>query len=80
MLSMLALALRFSEDPNVRVNLTEITRGYVESARALVTRRLSDGPIELSTLQVLCLLSLIDFTSQSYQMLLESRADVNSRW
>ena len=74
LLSMLALASRFSEDPNIRANLAEIAKGYVESARALVNRRLSDGPIELSTLQTLCLLSLVDFTSQSYRILLESRA------
>jgi hypothetical protein len=63
LLSILALASRFSDDPNVRSNLTEIVKDYVEAARALVIRRLSDGPIELSTLQSLCLLSLVDFTS-----------------
>lgn len=64
LLSMLALASRFSDDPNVRANLTEIVKSYVEAARGLVIRRLSDGPIELSTLQSLCLLSLVDFTSK----------------
>lgn len=64
LLSMLALTSRFSDDPTVRSNLTEVVNGYMEAARALVIQRLSDGPIELSTLQSLCLLSLIDFTSK----------------
>jgi hypothetical protein len=64
LLSMLALASRFSDDTDIRSNLTETVKGYAEAARALVIRRLSDGPIELSTLQSLCLLSLVDFTSQ----------------
>lgn len=61
---MLALTSRFLDDGNVRANLTDIAKGYVEAARALVNQRLSDGPIELSTLQSLCLLSLVDFTSK----------------
>ena len=66
LLSLLALASRFSNtNNNAHTNLSEIVNGYVETARSLVMRRLSDGPIELSTLQSLCLLSLIEFTSKS---------------
>lgn len=61
LLSMLALTSRFSEDAQTQA--TEVVTGHVEAARTLVMQRLSDGPIELSTLQSLCLLSLIDFTS-----------------
>ena len=61
LLSMLALTSRFSEHAQTRA--TEVVTGHVEAARTLVMQRLSDGPVELSTLQSLCLLSLIDFTS-----------------
>jgi hypothetical protein len=65
LLSLLALTLRFSDGGNSRPNPSETVKGYTEAARILVIRRLSDGPIELSTLQTLCLLSLIEFTSKS---------------
>lgn len=67
LLSMLALTSRFSNDVNTRSNLFEIVKGYIEAARGLVIRRLSDGPIELSTLQSLCLMSLVEFTSKFFE-------------
>jgi hypothetical protein len=63
--SILALTIRFSDDPFFRDNLGELTERYSETARTMVLQRVSDGPIELSTLQSLCLLSLVDFTSES---------------
>ncbi|KAJ5726694.1 C6 transcription factor [Penicillium malachiteum] len=59
----LALSLRFSDsylnfrDPTGQVN------SYAEVARGLVMKRVSEGPVEISTLQCLCLLSLVDFTN-----------------
>ncbi|KAJ5738004.1 hypothetical protein N7493_001159 [Penicillium malachiteum] len=59
----LALSLRFSNsylnfrDPTGQVN------SYAEVARGLVMKRVSEGPVEISTLQCLCLLSLVDFTN-----------------
>ncbi|KAJ5899780.1 hypothetical protein N7495_004524 [Penicillium taxi] len=59
-----ALSIRFFDDayPNVK-ELTELINGYAEVARGLVMKRVSEGPVEVSTLQCLCLLSLVDFTN-----------------
>ncbi|KAJ5322823.1 hypothetical protein N7452_011112 [Penicillium brevicompactum] len=40
-----------------------LVNSYAEIARGLVMKRVSEGPVELSTLQCLCLLSLVDFTN-----------------
>ena len=61
--AILALSLRFSEDDHLMNNNAELTDNYAETARMLAMKRVSEGPVELSTLQSLCLLSLIDFTS-----------------
>jgi hypothetical protein len=71
--AVLALSIRFSdEDCQGSNDLATHVSGYTEVARGLVMRRVSEGPVELSTLQCLCLLSLIDFTSKP--SLLESTA------
>lgn len=63
--AILALTIRFSEDQYSDYNeLMARINGYTEVARGLVMKRISEGPVELSTLQCLCLLSLIDFTSE----------------
>lgn len=36
----------------------------VEAARSIVSQKVFDGAIEFSTLQALCILSLVDFTSK----------------
>jgi hypothetical protein len=60
------LGIRFSDEVCQELNdLATHVSGYTEVARGLVMRRVSEGPVELSTLQCLCLLSLIDFTSKS---------------
>ncbi|RAL04082.1 putative C6 transcription factor [Aspergillus ibericus CBS 121593] len=62
--AMLALSIRFSEHDSSNPNdLTSLINGYTEVARGLVMKRVSEGPIELSTLQSLCLLSLVDFAN-----------------
>ncbi|KAJ5136855.1 hypothetical protein N7448_005409 [Penicillium atrosanguineum] len=62
--AMLALSLRFSDAYHHRASdLTELVNSYAEIARGLVMKRVSEGPVELSTLQCLCLLSLVDFTN-----------------
>lgn len=63
--AILALALRFSDEPVLRDNISDLTEGYAEAARRIVMHQVTNGPVELSTLQTLCLLSLIDFTSKS---------------
>ncbi|KAF8847409.1 hypothetical protein BDZ45DRAFT_329912 [Acephala macrosclerotiorum] len=53
--SILALALRFGDTLDANVF------GHFEAARSRVSKRVSDGSVELSTLQALCLLTLVDF-------------------
>ncbi|KAJ5653159.1 hypothetical protein N7490_000162, partial [Penicillium lividum] len=59
----LALSIRFSDSYRDYHDLTELVNGYAEVARGLVMKRVSEGPVEISTLQCLCLLSLVDFTN-----------------
>lgn len=61
--AMMALALRFSDSHCQNTDVMEVVNTYAEVARGLVMKRVSEGPVELSTLQCLCLLSLVDFTS-----------------
>jgi hypothetical protein len=61
--AILALSLRFSNSHRDAHILSEQVNSYAEVARGLVMKRVSEGPVEVSTLQCLCLLSLVDFTS-----------------
>lgn len=61
--AILALSLRFSDSYRNYPDLTGLVNAYAEVARGLVMKRVSEGPVEISTLQCLCLLSLVDFTS-----------------
>lgn len=62
---MLALSIRFSETSFGNSDgLVDTVNSHAEVARSLVTKRVWEGPVELSTLQSLCLLSLVDFTSK----------------
>lgn len=63
--AMLALGIRFSESSYGSADeLVNIANRYAETARGLVAKRVWEGPVELSTLQCLCILSLVDFTSK----------------
>ncbi|KAE8349668.1 hypothetical protein BDV28DRAFT_140745 [Aspergillus coremiiformis] len=62
--AILALGVRFAEGQSRDASdLMARISGYTEVARSLVMKRISEGPVELSTLQCLCLLSLVDFTN-----------------
>lgn len=63
--AIMALALRFADSQYKSMDVMEVVNTYAEVARGLVMKRVSEGPVELSTLQCLCLLSLVDFTSES---------------
>lgn len=63
MFAILALTVRFSEDSPFYGDCAELAAGYAEAARVIVMQSVSEGVVELSTLQTLCLLSLIDFSS-----------------
>ncbi|KAE9366035.1 hypothetical protein N431DRAFT_495819 [Stipitochalara longipes BDJ] len=60
--SLLGLALRFDEDGPNHEGQAKLVKEYVEAARAFVTKKVMEGLVELSTIQSLCLLSLIDFS------------------
>jgi hypothetical protein len=64
--AILALSLRFSNSNRDAHTLSEQVNSYAEVARGLVMKRVSEGPVEVSTLQCLCLLSLVDFTSMYF--------------
>jgi hypothetical protein len=56
--SILALALRFTDFPAEDKDASR----YVEVGRTIISRKIFEGKVELSTIQSLCLLSLVDFT------------------
>lgn len=58
--AILALAVRFSNTDGVE----GLDKRYADEANSLVMKRLLKGPVELSTIQTLCMLSLYDFTSE----------------
>lgn len=62
LLSILAIALRLTEDQQSRNNHARLTTGYVEAARTIVSKQVFEGAVELSTIQALCLLTIVDFT------------------
>lgn len=67
--AILALAIRFcssdvSNDADGNTfSLHVLVPSYVEAARERVIKRVLSGPVEISTLQALCLLSMVDYTS-----------------
>lgn len=63
--AVLALASRFSDQPSFREDHEDQVEHLLESARAIVSKRVLRGTVEMSTIQSLCLMSLVDFTSMS---------------
>ena len=64
-LSILALALRYTDERVVGRKDHEVT-GYVEAARKIVSKKVFHGTVELSTIQSLCILALVDFTGEFF--------------
>jgi hypothetical protein len=58
--AVLALAGRFLEPPMLRAASDD----FLEKSRRIVMWRICEGQVELSTLQTLTLLSMVDFTSK----------------
>lgn len=58
MFSILALAVRFENNDGLDC------AAYTEAARTRVSKRVFEGRVELSTIQTLCLLTLIDFAGR----------------
>lgn len=63
LLAILALSVRFSYATDTDIGTTGSI--YASSSRTLVMRRLSEGPVELSTIQTLCILSILEFNSKT---------------
>lgn len=61
------LSLRFQDHEQPQIGDQTASRKYLERARALVMRRITEGCIELSTLQCLCLLALANFNDGNPQ-------------
>lgn len=76
--AMLALASRFSYSHSNKTESTGLVNGYAEVSRGLIMKRVSEGPVELSTLQCLCLLSLVDFTSMESTYCILSLSNANN--
>ena len=65
-LAVIALTARVSEDGSSHETSDQIIKEYSSSAQAIVTRRIAEGTTELSTLQALCLLSLVDLSCEFF--------------
>ena len=61
--AILALALRYTDKLATGHRDQEVA-GYVEASRNIVSKKVFHGTVELSTIQALCLLSLVDFTGE----------------
>ncbi|KAH8890453.1 hypothetical protein GQ53DRAFT_721685 [Thozetella sp. PMI_491] len=59
--SVLALTMRYSDNPWARRNAARDCVKYRQAAHQIVLSRVLEGRVELSTIQALCLLSLIEF-------------------
>lgn len=59
-----SLAIRFSKDNSGDQDNAHQTTNFPRLARALAMNRITEGRIELSTLQTLCMLSILDQTRE----------------
>lgn len=57
----LTLALRYSDNPFLAGQTDQICRQYSEAARGLIMLRISEGKVDISTLQSLCLIALAQY-------------------
>lgn len=65
MYSVLALVARFSDSAWVRRNVARDCARYCQVAHQMVLTRVMEGRVELSTIQTLCLLALVEFHGKS---------------
>lgn len=57
----LSLALRYSDNPSLDGKIDQMCREYAEKARNLIMLRISQGTVNLSTMQSLCLIALSQY-------------------
>lgn len=62
----LSLALRYSENPSLQGRIDQMCRQYAEAARNLIMLRISQGTVNLSTMQSLCLIALAQYIGKPY--------------
>ncbi len=60
--AILALALRFHGVSHHYSSRTGQLNAYVKEARTMVEKKLNEGNVELSSIQALCIIALVDFT------------------
>ncbi len=63
--AILAVASRFSDDASLQDDYICQPPEYADKALLLVMRKVTEGRVELSTLQALCLLAFVDLTGMS---------------
>ncbi|KAL4786420.1 hypothetical protein BJX76DRAFT_118153 [Aspergillus varians] len=63
LLAMQALGLRFSGNGIADPEINKLIKDWTEDSRRMVMTRVTEGSLELSTLQSLCILTLIDYTA-----------------
>jgi hypothetical protein len=79
--AILAVALRFSDDTSLRDDMVRRSREYAERSLQLVMKKVTEGKVELSTLQALCLLAFKNFTGMSWIALLQVTGKlIKLRW
>lgn len=59
--SLLALSLRYSEHLFIKEQSIEMSHKYAEIARGHIMFRITQGSVQLSTIQSLCLLAFVNF-------------------
>lgn len=60
----LSLALRYSNNPFVEGRKDQICRKYAEAAASYSMLRITQGTVDLSTMQSLCLIALAEYISE----------------
>lgn len=61
----LSLALRYSSNPVFRGRIDQMCRQYAEAARSYAMLRLTEGTVNLSTIQSFCLFALAEYISEN---------------
>lgn len=62
---MLSLTLRYSNNPFFRGRIDQMCRQYAEAARSYAMLRLTEGTVNLSTIQSFCLFALAEYISEN---------------
>ena len=61
----LCLALRYSSNPFLEGRTDKLCRHYAEAARSYAMFRISQGTVDLSTIQTFCLIALAEYIGEN---------------